>query len=252
MIHKTTIRIMRLILLVLVMMGVFWAVNTRAQAQTAGHASDLVKNQGLQSLLAHASTQSTDIQRAAILTHTHPAAFLLWDEGVAIVLEAQELVDAGFRFGSAPAGFVFDKVSQRILITRDDWTSLNKPVQSKAAVFAHFLLNRPHLISYNATTAQFLVSVGAGYVMWSNIFEEPDHDDHTGHDHGSTQGCNHNHAELIPLIGQRPQLTLVLDATPFIKRGLNPKKLKNFTYTEEPSGFLGLFRRRSLTITFTS
>ncbi len=244
-------KLMRTILLTVFIGGAFILINKDAPAQIAGHASDLIKTQGLQSLLALASTQSSGIQRAAILTRTQPAAFLLWDEGVAIVIEAQELGDAGFRWGNAPAGFVFDQGEMRILVTRDDWTSLNQPVQSKAAVFSHFLMNRPNLISYDPIQAQFAISVGAGYVLWSNLFEEPD--DHVGHDHhqGHDESGHHHSGELIPVLGRRPELTLVIDATPFIKRGLNPQKLQNFAYTEERSGFLGFFRRRSLTITFT-
>lgn len=243
-------RPVRLILPFFVVVG-FLVLSVMLHAQIAGHESDLVKNQGLQSLLALASTQSTGIQRSAILTRTQPAAFLLWDEGVAIVIEAHELVEAGFSFGNAPDGFVFDKEAKRILITRDDWTSLHKPVQSKAAVFAQFLLNRPHVISYDATLAQFAVSVGAGYALWSNIFENPAPPEPSSQRSHAHHNHNHNHDDLIAPLGQSPQLTLVMDATPFIRRGLNPQKLENFTYSEEPSGFLGLFRRRSLSITFT-
>ncbi|NIZ40021.1 hypothetical protein [Entomospira entomophila] len=244
-------------------------------AHTAGHEHDQERELMVQTFFALSWPTTTGLQSASILTATTPVSVLLWSDGVALLIDASELVKAGLNLGRrSPKGMFFSQEHKQIIVSLDDLRTLQEGFHYKDAIFADFFMRHMDRISYDRELGKITLMMGDAIATWSisNLLtqsetEHDDHDHHEGEHHDHHDHHDEETAEFLlgrqfwsakdPLKpNQRKGLIdhdsmgihfqISLNAKPLIKAGLKPNQLHNVRYEVERYGFLGLLKRERL------
>ncbi|NIZ47464.1 hypothetical protein PVA44_00580 [Entomospira nematocerorum] len=263
--------------IMIIRMIYFWILSIiyipYAFSHTAGHEHDQERELMLETLFALSWPTTTGLQSASILTATTPVSVLIWADGVALLVDASDLVKAGLNLHKrSPKGVIFSKEHEQIIVSYDDLNTLQEGFRYKDAIFADFFMRNMDKISYDRNLAKITLFIGDATATWSIkdllLRTEQDHHDHE-HDHDTEKHSHYEEGIEEFLLGRQfwsardplkanqkrglgshdsmgIHFQISVNAKPLIKAGLKPKQLHNVRYEVERYGFLRLLKRERL------
>lgn len=197
-----------------------FVASSYAFAHLDGHASDELKSAAQSSLLSVAQARPGLLSGSAVAVGFDDGSqFLLWETGAALSVNTAELAAAGLKTKKKPfAQASYLDGGRTLFVAVGEIPESLRLQAGHEALFAHFLMNQPHLISYSALSRLFSIQLPRAQARWSCLPKE-------------------GFAALDPVRRwgpsvRQPDFSIVLEAAPLVRRGLNLKKLQGWRVIE--------------------